>query len=697
MPCVFIRAMYNPFGSFVSVGLTFLVLGACAQVDEPEPDQIPEEWESVEPLETDAGRVTLHRMNNRELENTLQTLLISDLEIAGVLPADPMAGGFDNNADALTLSTLYLETVETAVDLIIADALRPPISVETVRLEPDDETWSGSGLPGNMGAWDEDLPAVTLYHGATQSTFVTVDHDGPYSLRISACHEMWGNSCASQELPFWVGGEVVATFDVGNGCKTPETFEGEITLTAGEVEIAIGSADTDECGGSHHMVDWIELEGPLDASGELPPGRAKLYICDPEPDGEPDVQCARSIVQNFMDEAWRRPVTEAEVDEVMVVFSLAGDSGSDVHESIAYAIKRTLLSPWFLFRVEVPDAPEATVRQPLSAHELAARLSYTLWSNQPDDVLRALANTGELLDLAVLEEQTRRMLLDPQAEALVDGFGAQWLGLQDLAEAMPDGTTFPTFDDSLREAMDLELRDLIRRSLIGSGTMLDLLTAETSWLEPVLADHYGVTMAESGYSSVPGRAGGGLFTTAAFLTGTSSTTRTSPVRRGHWVLSNIMCEEPPPAPDGVEQEFDQSEGADTIVEQLAAHRANPACSGCHDQMDPIGVALEGFNAIGLLRSVYDDGTVIETSGELDGIGSFTSVVELASALSGQARTHRCMVKKTYTYALGRATRAEDWPFIAPVEKQFLESGYQFVDLMVGIVQSEPFRTHRGGD
>jgi hypothetical protein len=158
-----------------------------------------------------------------------------------------------------------------------------------------------------------------------------------------------------------------------------------------------------------------------------------------------------------------------------------------------------------------------------------------------------------------------------------------------------------------------------------------------------------------------------------------------------------MCEEPPPAPDGVEQEFDQSEGADTIVEQLAAHRANPACSGCHDQMDPIGVALEGFNAIGLLRSVYDDGTVIETSGELDGIGSFTSVVELASALSGQARTHRCMVKKTYTYALGRATRAEDWPFIAPVEKQFLESGYQFVDLMVGIVQSEPFRTHRGGD
>jgi hypothetical protein len=691
--------MSNPLVFVVSLGLMPLLLGACTPVpeEEPGPAPIPEQWESVEPGPTEAGRVTLHRMNNREFENTLQELLVSDLEVASLLPGDPMAGGFDNNAEALTMSTLYLETVETAVDLMIAESLRPPVSIETVRLEPDDETWSGSGLPGNMGAWDEDLPAVTLYHGSAQSTFATVDHAGPYAIRVSACHEMWGNSCESQELPFWVGGELVATFDVGNACKTPETYEGEITLTSGEVEMAIGIAETDVCGGSHHMVDWIELEGPLDATGELPPGRAKLYICDPEPDGESDASCARSIIQNFMDEAWRRPVTEAEVDEVMIVFNLAGDTGSDVHESIAYAVKRTLLSPWFLFRVEIPDEPETTAQQLLSAHELAARLSYTLWSNQPDEELRELANSGDLLDLAILEEQTRRMLQDTKAEALVDGFGAQWLGLHDLAEAVPDGTTFPTFDDSLREAMDLELRDLIRRSLIGAGTMLDLLTAESSWLEPILADHYGVTMAEGGYSSVPGRTGGGLLTTAAFLTGTSSTTRTSPVRRGHWVLNNIMCEEPPPAPDGVEQEFDQSEGADTVVEQLAAHRANPACAGCHDQMDPIGVALESFNAIGLFRSAYDDGVAIETSGELAGIGSFTSVVELASALSGQTRTHRCMVKKTFTYALGRATGAQDWPFIAPIEKQFLESDFQFVDLMVGIVQSEPFRTHRGGE
>ena len=689
--------MRMPSLSVVSLGMCTLTFGACTPVEEPKPAESPEQWDDASPGPTDAGRVTLHRLNNRELQNTLQALLLSDLEVSGLLPADPITGGFDNNAEALTMSTLYLETLEIAVDQLIADALRPPVSVKTLRFEPEDETWSGSGLEGNMGAWDEDLPAVTLYHGSSQSTFASLDNAGPYALRVSACHEMWGNDCESQQLPFWVDGETVATFDVGNGCKTPETFGSEITLESGETELLIGVADTETCGGSHHMVDWIELEGPLDATGELPPGRAKLYVCDPAPGGETDVQCARDIVQNFMNEAWRRPVTEAEVDSVMAVFTLSEDIGGDTHESIAYAVKRTLLSPWFLFRVEVPDDAEASTQQLLSAHELATRLSYTLWSSQPDDELRDLADSGELLDLAVLEEQTRRMLQDPKAEALIEGFGAQWLGLADLAEAMPDGTTFPTFNDSLREAMDSELRDLIQRSLIGEGTLLDLLTAETSWLEPVLAEHYGVSMTEAGYSAVPGRTGGGLLTTAAFLTGTSSTTRTSPVRRGHWVLSNLLCEEPPPPPDGVEQEFDQSEGANTIAEQLAEHRANPACAGCHDQMDPIGIALETFDGIGLFRSAYDDGTPIETSGELPGIGTFTSVAELATALSEQPQTHRCMVQKTYTYALGRTTGADDWPFIAPIEKQFLEADYQFTDLIVGIVQSEPFRTHRGGE
>jgi hypothetical protein len=653
--------------------------------------------------------VTLHRLNNIEFKNTIQELLTTELALGDTLPADPVAGGFANNAEALTISALYLETAEAAIDAMIADGLRPPITVETTRYEPEDASWSGSGFPGNMGAWDDDNPSVTLYHGSIESTYITVEHSGPYTVRVVACHQMFGNSCESQELPFWVDGVAVAAFDVWNVCRWPETYEAQITLGSGEMEIAVGAADTSVCGGSHHNVDWVELEGPLDATGELPPGLARLYICNPLPEGAPDHGCARQIVHNFMDEAWRRPVTEEEVDAVMGLYSLAFDSGSDMHEAIAHAVKRTLLSPWFLFRVEVPDydggkqlvpkggTPAEIASQPLSAHELAARLSYFLWSTQPDAALRAAADDGSLLEATVLEEQTRRLMEDPKAEALVEGFGAPWLGLAQFAEADPDVGSYPSFDDSLRAAMDLELRDLIRRALLGDLSMLDLLTAESSWLEPRLAEHYGVSLTEAGYTTVKGRSGAGLLATGAFLTATSNPTRTSPVRRGHWVASNLLCEEPPLPPDGVEQEFDQSEGADTVIEQLAAHRKNPACAGCHDQLDPIGISLESFDGVGLFRSSYPDGELIDTSGELGGIGEFTDVAGLAAGLAAQPRVHRCMVQKAFSYALGRATRAEDWPFIEPVEDRFLSGGYRFADLVVGIVQSEPFRAHRGGE
>ena len=662
------------------------------------PEPLPAVWETPEPLALDAGRVTLHRLNSVELQNTLQELLGSELALGDTLPADPLAAGFANNAEALTLSTLYLESVESMIDGMIAEGLRPPITVQTTRHHPADESWSGGGLLGNIGRWDEDRPSITLYHHNSHSTFVSVAHSGPYTVRISACHEQFGNSYPSQVLPFKVDGEILASFDISQQCKTPEIQEAEIYLESGERLIELGGVDRELYpDGSHHVVEYVELEGPLDATGTLPPGRARLYVCDPEPEGSADAACARQIVHEFAEESWRRPLTEADVDALMEIYQLAFDTGSDVHESIAYAVKRTLLSPWFLFRVEVPDAPESTSSQRLSAHELAARLSYFLWSSQPDDALRAVADDGTLLDSGVLETQTRRMLEDPKAEALVEGFGAHWLVLRELGDAQPDTETYPAFDETLRDAMDVEVRDLLRRVLRSELSMLELLTAESSWLEPRLAEHYGVTQAEGGYASVPGRSGGGLLTSAAFLTTTSNPNRTSPVRRGTWVAKNLMCEEPPPPPDGVEQEFDASEGAETVPEQLAAHRQNPACAGCHDQLDPIGIALESFDGVGLFRTAYPDGNSIETAGELDGVGAFADVTELAAALASQSRTHRCMVQKAFTYALGRETRGDDWPFIAPVETRFKEGDFLFAELVVGIVQSEPFLAHRGGE
>ena len=697
----------------IALGLVALTLGCTEPSESPGAPAAPEPvpWGTPEPLTPDAGRVTLHRLNNIEFQNSTQELLATELALGDTLPADPIAGGFDNNAEALTISALYIEAAEAAIDAMIADSLRPPITIETTRHDPEDASWSGNGFLGNMGAWDDDNPSITLYHGAIHSTFISVEHAGPYTVRVRTCHEMFGNSCESQVLPFWLDAVQVAGFDVGNVCRWPEVYEAEVTLAAGEQQIGIGAADQSVCvddPGSHHVVDWVELEGPLDATGELSPGLQRLYICDPLPEDVPDHDCARQIVHNFMDEAWRRPVTDAEVDSVMKVYALATETGGDVHEALRYAVKRTLMSPWFLFRVEVPSydggiqqvplggAPREVASEPLSAHELAARLSYFLWSRPPDTELRARADDGTLLEDSVLEEQTRRMLQDPKAEALVDGLGAAWLGLRQFDEASPDTETYPSFDDSLREAMELELRDLIRRSLLGDTSMLELLTAETSWLEPRLAEHYGLELSEAGYATVEGRSGAGVLGTGAFLTATSNPTRTSPVRRGHWVAENLLCEPPPPPPDGVEQEFDESEGAGTVPEQLAAHRANPACAGCHDQLDPIGIALESFDGVGLLRSYYPDGNAIETSGELDGVGKFADVAELAEALSQQQRIHRCMVQKVTTYALGRATRGEDWPFIQPIEAGFVEGGHHFADLVVGIVRSDLFRTHRGG-
>ena len=668
--------------------------------ENPEAEVLP--WATPDAVAQDPGRVTLHRLNNREFELTARELLGSTLAPGDTLPADPIVAGFDNNASALTIGTLHVETIEAAVEAMITDGLRAPVSIETTRYEPENEEWSGVAEPSELGGWNSGIYGVSLYHGAAHSRFISVQHSGPYALRVRACHEMYGQDVGpTAPLEFRVNNEVVATFTVvadsqvghGQHCKQDmQTYaaEGSIELTAGETEITVNGVDYGVV-----AVDWVELEGPLDATGELPPGRDRLYSCDPEPEAGPDPDCAREIIERFMDEAWRRPVTATEVDKVMAVFTGASLSGSDIHESIAYAVRRALLSPWFLFRVEVPGEATEPTTQALSAHELAVRLSYFLWSSQPDAELRAAADDGTLLESKVLSQQALRMLADPKAEALVEGFGGHWLGLNELSEASPDPTLFPSFDEELRQAMGAELRDLIHRAVLGELSMLDLLTAESSWLEPRLAQHYGVPQTEAGYVTVEGRTGAGVLTTAAFLTLTSNTTRTSPVRRGHWVVSNIMCEKPPPPPDGVEQEFDQSEEADTVPEQLAAHRANPACASCHDQLDPIGIALESFNAVGLSRSAYDDGTPITTAGELPGVGEFKNVAALASALAAQARTHRCMVQKAFTYALGRATQANDWPFIEPVEASFAAGEYQFADLVVGIVLSEPFRTHRG--
>jgi hypothetical protein len=648
--------------------------------------------------------VTLHRLNNIEFDLTVQDLLLTELALSSTLPPNGSLFGFDNNAEAQKLGVLHVETIESALDAVIADGLRAPIVSETTLHQPEDPSWSGNGLAPpkytcGMGPTYPYDPCIALWHSSAHGANIKVDHTGPYTLRMSVCQEY---NTAFPSLEFAVDNVVKASFVITADCKNPEEVTATIDLEEGLRDILLIKHDQE--GTKVVRIDWVELTGPLDADGKLPPGRAKLYQCDPEPAGKPDVACARVIIKRFMDEAWRRPVTDVEVGKVMAFMPPpnpdpnAPPVGSiDIHTAIQYAVKRTMWSPWFLFRVEVPDSPDTTSPQRLSAHELATRLSYFLWSTQPDAALREAADDGSLLEDDILEAQARRMLLDPKSEALVDGFGGQWLGLTQLAEATPDMDIYPLFDEPLREAMAAEIRDLSRRVLLGDGSMLDIFTADSRWIEPRLAQHYGLDVTEAGYHSVPGRSHSGLLTTAGILTATSNATRTSPVRRGHWIVSHLLCEEPPPPPDGVEQDLDKpGELAGTPREQLAEHRKNPMCASCHDQLDPVGLALEGFDGIGLLRTKYPDGSPIDVAGDLVGVGPFANVSELAAALAEQPRASRCMVQKAFTYALGRGLRGEDWPFMAPIEESFVASGHRFADLVVGVVSSELFRSHRGG-
>lgn len=652
-------------------------------------EEIPSpEWGTPSAVPTDSGRVTLHRLNNTELQHSVQQLLRTDLDLKDTLPADGVGAGFNNNAEAQVFSPLHLESYGLVFDTWIADAMRPPIVSTRTRYETEDDAWSGGGLASGIGTYPFD-PGVALWHGASHGTLIQIPHSGPYTLRALACHETYGGGGPTAPLVVRVHGEDIAEWDISQKCKTPELVDAEIHLEAGATEIEIWSS------GPHLAVDWLEFEGPLDADGALPPGRDKFYTCDPEFETRENLPCIRAILGTFTEEAWRRPVTHQETDRILDIYHHARSGGSDVHEAIRYGMKRALLSPWFLFRVEVPNDPEQARSQPLNAHELAARLSYFLWSGPPDTALRAAADDGTLTEPAVLEEHTRRMLADPKAEALVFGFGAQWLGLEELHKSTPDTGTYPTFTEPLREAMAVEMQDHIRRALLGEDSMMSLFTSDTRWVTPLLAEHYGMSVTEPGYMQVPTRLGGGLLTSAGLLTATSSTTRTSPVRRGFWVASEVFCEEPPPPPDAVEQEIVDTVEGDSVPEQLAAHRANPACAGCHNQLDPIGLALEQFNGIGLFRTHYLNGDPIETGSELVGVGYIEDGIALGRAISEQPKTSRCIVQKAVTYALGRKTNGQDWQYIEPIETAFREADHRFSELVVQIVHSDVFRTHRG--
>lgn len=423
--------------------------------------------------------------------------------------------------------------------------------------------------------------------------------------------------------------------------------------------------------------------------------------------GKSEAERVHLVTDWFVSRAFRRPATKEEVARYVKVFEAGmADSTNNFAAGIQQLVKVTLCSPKFLFRTELDDRPKTKDAHPLDEYQLASRLSYFLWSTMPDEELLALAKKNELSKN--MDAQVRRMLKDPRSVALVNNFGLQWLQIQRLATFAPDATLFPGFDERLRKAMmketELFLGEIIREDL----SVLTLVDADFTYLNRPLARHYGIEdkvfpkgqrdwRRENDFIrvSLPDKSRGGLLTQASILTVTSNPTRTSPVKRGKWVLEQILGTPPPPAPPGVLGLEEQKELKGSLRQRMEQHRTNPACANCHQQMDALGFAFENFDAIGRFRA-KDGADVIDPSGTLPSGQSFKGPGELKEILTGKKdMVARNVAEKLMVYALGRGLEYYDERTIKQVVSEMGKNDYKFSTLVSSIVQSDPFRLRRG--
>ncbi|MCB9763986.1 MAG: DUF1592 domain-containing protein [Alphaproteobacteria bacterium] len=659
--------------------LVFLVLACECREETPTGVEAP-----------DPGSVTLHRLNRAEYNNTVRDLLGTDLRPADDFPPDDHGYGYDNIADVLSTSPLHVELYEWAADLLVDEALDIPLSepLDLLWEAEDEEALEHSTGGGYDGYWN-------LWSDGSISTTVEVPVDGTYTLSA----RVWGQQAADEGVmvSLDVNGLSIETFEVWEESDDPVTLSVDVALNRGVHQLSVTFLNdyyVPENGEDRNLiVDWLAFTGPADPEVLVNPIREALVTC--EPSSSAPLDCAAEILEPFATRAWRRPVTEAELDGLLDLVSLALDEEDSFDAGLGLGMKAVLMSPHFLYRVELDPDPDDPTTHPLTAWELATRLSYFLWSSMPDAELFAAAADGSLMEDEVLEVQVRRMLADPRAEALVDNLAGQWLYIRAIDDTIPDSWTYPDFDEDLRDAMQVEMEVFFQSFITDDRPITELLTATESWVEPRLAAHYGLEVPDEGqWMDVSAVGRGGVLTQAGLLTALSHPTRTSPVRRGKWVLGQLLCMEPPPPPAGVEALPEDTGSAGSMREQLERHRTDPSCNSCHQMMDPIGLGLESYDGIGAWRTHDADGLVIDATGELPDGRSFNGAGELSAVIADDEHLAECVAEQISVYALGRGLTGEDEPYQSAITARFREGELRFSELIVAIVLSEPFRARR---
>ena len=644
----------------------------------------------------DPGRVTLRRLNRTEYNNTVRDLVNVDFNPAEDFPADDIGHGFDNIGDVLSLSPVHLERYLAAAEGIAARAivLDPP--------KPPTRTTSSNFLePGGYGSENTTRPVTRGFLLVRQK--LTDDGDYIFRVRAGVTNTATGEPI---KMVLLVNDEEKQTVTVKEPIRKWETFDIPIKLKAGEHVFNIKYLNPITNGVTNRMlfVQQFQIIGPADTRPEFQQ-RLTAGLVSTSADRK-----LREFTQSFLTHAFRRPPTPAELDRYLKVAEAAAASANGRWEAGAQQLLKVVLcSPKFLFRVELDSLPRYPTAHPIDEFQLASRLSYFLWSTMPDEELLALAAKNQLTPN--LEAQVRRMLKDPKAESLTKNFAMQWLQLERLKTFAPDSKLFPGFDDRLRRAMLRETELFFGEIVREDRSVLDLIDADFTYVNETLSRHYGLTEGK-GQAASRGRGGsvrggdfnrvtltgkerGGLLTHASILTVTSNPTRTSPVKRGKWVLEQILGTPPPPPPPNVPELEAQGKLTGTLRQRMEQHRENPSCAGCHTQMDALGFAFENFDAIGRFRAKTDEGP-IDPSGTLPDGKSFQGPAELKAILKGkQELVVRNLAEKLLTYGIGRGLEFYDNRSLNQICDQAARADHKFSALITAIVKSDPFRLRRG--
>jgi mono/diheme cytochrome c family protein len=653
----------------------------------------------------DPGRVTMRRLNKVEYNNTVRDLLRVSSTPADKFPSDDVGYGFDNIGDVLSISPLLMEKYVAAARQLSREAIMAPEDrvIPTKRvLGKDLKAIAGGAMTPYVG------DGLLFGTGSDAGFSIDAPIAGTYTLKIEASGQQLGAEACQMRI--LVNGKAVGQVAVANRPNRPKVYTQTLQIDApGKVTIGVGFMnDAFEGPGKDRnlIVHSVELDFPEAAAAAIPLPVSHRFLVRKQPDNATDVAWDEAMGYNvrfLMRRAYRRPVTPQEVARVVSLSKTVRTRKLSFERGMQLALQAILVSPNFLYKVEVdPDPNNPKSSRTLNPYELATRLSYFIWSSMPDDALLAAAESGKLATAAQINAQVARMVKDAKSLSLAQNFAGQWLNLRKAAVVQPDVARFPTFNEGLRKAMQQETELYFDRIVRDDRPVMELVKSNYTFLNEPLAKHYGIPDVTGDSMRLvklsPGPRGG-VLGHASVLMLTSNPGRTSPVKRGKWVLENLLGTPPPLPPPNVPPLPEEQAGGiarpTSVRARLEEHRKNPACANCHERLDGMGFALENFDAIGGWRDT-DEGVALDVTGEIPDGSKFKGVTGLQALLvSKKQAVVRGMLERLLTYGIGRGIERYDQCDLDKMTSRTLNKGGRFSHLLAEVIQSKAFRTRRG--